>query len=127
RQSGRNDDITDTIADNLNEILIGLKDYHLWSDTISKNELVRQITAELEREIPGANFNAGQPIIDQVMEIVTGSAADLAVSIVGDDLVLMRSKMDSIADIVRTMHGSEGVDIEQEGTQDQLAVKINRD
>jgi|SRR5690625_300268 len=126
-QTGRNDDGTDPFPANRNEILIGLKDYHLWSDTISKNELVRQITAELEREIPGANFNAGQPIIDQVMEIVTGSAADLAVSIVGDDLVLMRGKMDSIAHIVRAMHGSEGVDIEQEGTQDQLAVKINRD
>lgn len=126
-QTGRNDDGTDPFPANRNEILIGLKDYHLWSDTISKDELVRQITTELERGIPGANFSAGQPIIDQVMEIVTGSAADLAVSIVGDDLVLMRSKMDSIANIVRTMHGSEGVEIEQEGTQDQLAVKINRD
>src|SRR5690625_7201940 len=61
------------------------------------------------------------------MESVTGSAADLAVSIVGDDLVLMRGKMDSLAHIVRAMQGSEGVDIEQEGAQDQLAVKINRD
>src|SRR5690625_4849337 len=84
-----------------------------WSSDVCSSDLVK--------------FSSGQPIIDQVMEIVTGSAADLAVSIVGDDLVLMRSKMDSIAHIVRAMHGSEGVDIEQEGTQDQLAVKINRD
>lgn len=125
-QTGRNDDGTDPFPANRNEILIGLKDYHLWSDTISKGKLVDLITTQLEREIPGASFNAGQPIIDQVMEIVTGSAADLAVSIVGDDLVMMRSKMDSIARIVRSMEGSEGVDIEQEGTQDQLAIKINR-
>lgn len=126
-QTGRNDDGTDPFPANRNEILIGLKDYKQWSDTISKNELVTRITSDLEREIPGASFNAGQPIIDQVMEIVTGSAADLAVSIVGDDLVLMREKMDSISDIVRAMHGSEGVDLEQEGTQDQLAIRINRD
>src|SRR5690606_28502879 len=111
---------------NRNEILIGLKDYRLWSDTISKKELVRQITSRLEKELPGVNFSAGQPIIDQVMEIVTGSAADLAVSLVGDDLILMRKKIDSIAAIVRKMEGSEGVDIEQEGTQDQLTIKINR-
>ena len=125
-QTGRNDDGTDPFPANRNEILIGLKDYKLWSDTISKNELVYRMTADLEKEMPGASFNSGQPIIDQVMEIVTGSAADLAVSIVGDDLVMMRSKMDSISSIVRLMEGSEGVDIEQEGTQDQLAIKIDR-
>lgn len=126
-QTGRNDDGTDPFPANRNEILIGLKDYKMWSDTISKNELVSRITSDLEKEIPGASFNAGQPIIDQVMEIVTGSAADLAVSIVGNDLVLMREKMDSISAIVRSMEGSEGVDLEQEGTQDQLAIRINRD
>lgn len=125
-QTGRNDDGTDPFPANRNEILIGLKDYHLWSDSISKKELVQEISAELENELPGVSFSAGQPIIDQVMEIVTGSAADLAVSLVGDDLVMMRSKVDSIATIVRTMEGSEGVDIEQEGTQDQLTVHINR-
>ena len=61
------------------------------------------------------------------MEIVTGSAADLAVSIVGEDLHMMRAKADSIATIIRSMPGSESVNIEQEGTQEQLAIKINRE
>jgi len=126
-QTGRNDDGTDPFPSNRNEILVGLKDYQLWSDTISKKELVKQILTELERELPGVKFTSGQPIIDQVMEIVTGSAADLAVSIVGDDLILMRSKADSISNIVKSMKGSEGVNIEQEGTQEQLAIKINRE
>lgn len=126
-QTGRNDDGTDPFPANRNEILVGLKDYHLWSDTISKKELVRQIRTELERELPSVKFTSGQPIIDQVMEIVTGSAADLAVSVVGDDLVMMRSKADSIANVLKSMQGSEGVNIEQEGTQEQLAIKINRE
>lgn len=126
-QTGRNDDGTDPFPANRNEMLVGLKDYHLWSDTISKKELVLQIRTDLERELPGVHFTSGQPIIDQVMEIVTGSAADLAVSIVGDDLIMMREKADSIAAIVKNMHGSEGVNIEQEGTQEQLAISINRE
>lgn len=126
-QTGRNDDGTDPFPTNRNEILIGLKDYHLWSDTISKKELVKQMRTELERELPSVKFTSGQPIIDQVMEIVTGSAADLAVSIVGDDLVMMRSKADSISKIIKSIHGSEGVNIEQEGTQEQLAININRE
>jgi cobalt-zinc-cadmium resistance protein CzcA len=49
--------------------------------------------SRLERALPSVKFTSGQPIIDQVMEIVTGSAADLAVSVVGDDLSLMRGKV----------------------------------
>lgn len=126
-QTGRNDDGTDPFPANRNEILIGLKEYHLWSDTISKKELVKDIRLELERELPSVKFTSGQPIIDQVMEIVTGSAADLAVSIVGEDLGMMRKKADSIVAIMKSMPGSEGVNIEQEGTQEQLAIKINRE
>ncbi len=125
-QTGRNDDGTDPFPANRNEILIGLKDYKLWSDTITKNQLVQRISSDLEREFPSVTFSAGQPIIDQVMEIVTGSPADLAVSIVGTDLVMMRSKIDSIATIVRNMEGSEGIEIEQEGTQDQLVINVDR-
>ena len=126
-QTGRNDDGTDPYPANRNEILVGLKDYSLWNDTISKKDLVSQMRTELEKELPSVKFTLGQPIIDQVMEIVTGSAADLAVSIVGNDLDMMREKADSIVQIVKSIRGSEGVNIEQEGTQEQIAIKINRD
>lgn len=126
-QTGRNDDGTDPFPSNRNEILVGLKDYKLWSDTIAKKELISRIRVDLERALPSVRFSVGQPIIDQVMEIVTGSAADLAISIVGDDLIMMRHKADSIAAIVNAMTGSESVNIEQEGPQEQLAIKVNRE
>ncbi len=126
-QTGRNDDGTDPFPSNRNEILVGLKDYKLWTDTISKKELLQLITSDLEKGLPSVKFTSGQPIIDQVMEIVTGSAADLAVSVIGDDLNMMRAKADSIASIVKQMQGSKGVNIEQEGTQEQLAININRE
>jgi cobalt-zinc-cadmium resistance protein CzcA len=125
-QTGRNDDGTDPFPSNRNEILVGLKDYRLWSDTISKKKLIKLIKADLEGELPSVHFSTGQPIIDMVLEIVNGSAADLAVSLVGDDLILMRNKADSISGIIKSMRGSESVNIEQEGTQEQLAIKINR-
>lgn len=126
-QTGRNDDGTDPFPANRNEILVGLKDYKLWSDTISKKTLVTNIRHDLEKAMPAVHFSSGQPIIDQVMEIVTGSAADLAISIVGDDLTMMRAKADTIAGIVQHMAGSESVNIEQEGPQEQIAININRE
>ena len=125
-QAGRNDDGTDPFPTDRTEILIGLKDYSTWSDTIAKKEIVRSMQSKLQEAFPGAFFSSGQPIIDQVMEIVTGSAADLAISVVGNDLTLMRSKADSISALVKGMSGAVSVNIEQEGPQDQLAIKINR-
>lgn len=126
-QTGRNDDGTDPFPTNRNEILIGLKNYDLWTDTITKKELVTKIKTELQEELPSVQFSSGQPIIDQVMEIVTGSAADLAISIVGDDLTMMRQKADSISKIVKETQGAENVNIEQEGPQEQLAINIKRE
>jgi cobalt-zinc-cadmium resistance protein CzcA len=126
-QTGRNDDGTDPFPTNRTEILVGLLEYDLWSHTITKKELVNQIQNDLQNAFPGAFFSTGQPIIDQVMEIVTGSAADLAISVVGDDLEFMRAKADTIADIVRGMQGAVAVNIEQEGRQAQLAITINRE
>ena len=126
-QTGRNDEGTDPFPANRNEILVGLKDYNLWSDTISKKDLVEKIKNNLQQEIPSVQFSSGQPIIDQVMEIVNGSAADLAISVVGDDLEMMRKKADTIAQIVKNTPGAANVNIEQEGEQEQLAVDINRE
>ncbi len=126
-QNGRNDDGTDPFPANRTEILVGLKDYHLWADTIKKKELVSLIQTDLKNHFPGVFFSSGQPIIDQVMEIVTGSAADLAISIVGDDIPFMRAKADTIARIVKNTTGSASVNIEQEGMQAQLAININRE
>ncbi len=125
-QSGRNDDGTDPFPANRNEILVGLKDYSLWSDTISKKDLVQRIKDDLQHQFPAVQFSSGQPIIDQVMEIVNGSAADLAISVVGDDLTMMRQKAYKIADIVAKTQGADAVNIEQEGPQEQLSIHINR-
>ncbi|SHH64660.1 efflux RND transporter permease subunit [Flavobacterium johnsoniae] len=126
-QTGRNDDGTDPFPANRNEILVGLKDYKLWSDTIAKKDLVEIIKKDLQQQIPSVQFSSGQPIIDQVMEIVNGSAADLAVSVVGDDLEMMRKKAETIAQIAKNIQGAENVNIEQEGEQEQLAIDINRE
>lgn len=126
-QTGRNDEGTDPFPANRNEMLVGLKDYHLWADTLPKKDLVKMIRTDLENAFPSTKFSSGQPIIDQVMEIVTGSAADLAISIIGEDLLMMRKKADSIAIIIKNMKGSESVNIEQEGPQEQLAINIKRE
>jgi cobalt-zinc-cadmium resistance protein CzcA len=125
-QLGRNDDGTDPYGPNRAEIFVGLKEYALWTKAISKHELLLQIKEELEGAIPGALFSFSQPILDNVTEAVTGSVADLAILINGEDLGLMRQKADSILAVIRTIPGATESGIEQEGDQAQLSIDIDR-
>ena len=125
-QLGRNDDGTDPYGPNRLEIYVGLRDYATWTGTMSKQELLQRVKRDLEQGVPGALFSFSQPILDNVTEAVTGSVADLAIIISGDDLDLMRQKADSILAVIRTIPGATECGIEQEGNQAQLSVDIDR-
>lgn len=126
-QLGRNDDGTDPYGPNRCEILVGLKDYSTWTADTSKKELLGNIKAELERNIPGALFSFSQPILDNVTEAVTGSVADLAVLISGDDLKYMRQVADTVLQTIKSIPGATEYGIEQEGDQAQLQIKVDRE
>lgn len=126
-QTGRNDDGTDPFGANRTEILIDLKPYNTWVQDTSKFALLMKMKGELERTFPGAYFSYGQPIIDQVTEIVNGSPADLAITIAGDSLEQTRRYAEEIRDLVKTIPGASEVGLEQEGPQSQIVVDIDRE
>ncbi|MEJ1242016.1 CusA/CzcA family heavy metal efflux RND transporter [Chryseolinea sp. T2] len=125
-QSGRNDDGTDPFPSNRTECMMVLKDYKEWAQDTTKQELINVLRQEMRREIPSAFISFGQPIIDNVMETVTGSAADLAINIQGYDIQKMRVIADTVRHIIRNMNGATDVGMEQEGQQAQLNIQINR-
>jgi cobalt-zinc-cadmium resistance protein CzcA len=126
-QTGRNDEGTDPFGANRTEILINLNPYNEWVNDTSKAELVLKLKSELKAAFPGAYFAFGQPIIDQVTEVVNGSAADLAVTISGENLTEIRSVGDRLKGIIEKIPGASDVGIEQEGPQGQIVVNINRE
>lgn len=126
-QQGRNDDGTDPYGPNRLEILVGLKDYSTWTHDISKEELLKEMKSDLEQSVPGVLISFSQPILDNVTEAVTGSVADLAILINGENLKLMRSEADSILQIIKTIPGASEYGIEQEGDQAQLSIAVDRE
>jgi cobalt-zinc-cadmium resistance protein CzcA len=125
-QSGRNDDGTDPFPSNRTEVIMILKDYSTWSNDTSKQELINRIRSQVKKAIPATFMSFGQPVIDQVMEVVNGSAADLAINIQGYDINRMRQMADTIQQIVKDMEGAVDVGMEQEGQQAQLNIQIDR-
>jgi cobalt-zinc-cadmium resistance protein CzcA len=125
-QTGRNDAGTDPYGPNRNEFFVALKPYHTWPAGVRKAGLVEEFSRTLRDEIPGAAFSFTQPIIDNVTEAVTGSAADLAVIISGPDLDTLRRLANQTLAEVRLVPGAADTAIEQEADQAQLRIQIDR-
>jgi heavy metal efflux system protein len=124
-QTGRNDSGTDPFGPNRNELLITLKPYPEWHGK-TKGQFVSELSDRLTREVPGAALNFTQPIIDSVTESVTGSSADLAVILRGEDLGELRHLASQTLNVIRTVPGSAESAIEQESDQAQVQIVIDR-
>jgi len=105
---------------------VALQPYGTWPPGKRKADLVQEISTALRDEIPGAKFSFTQPIIDNVTEAVTGSAADLAVIIRGPELNRLRSLGAEILDVVRQVPGATDPAIEQDADQPQLVITVDR-
>ena len=125
-QSGRVDSGTDPFGPNRNEFLIGLRPYGEWAKGRTKRQLVEELSARLRAQIPGADFNFTQPIIDMVTESVTGSSADLAVILTGPDLGRLRQAAVQTLALLKSVPGAADTAIEQEADQPQLRIELNR-
>lgn len=125
-QLGRNDDGTDPYGPNRIETLVQLTPYSTWTSGKTKKEVLKEIKARLEKRLPGALFSFSQPILDNVTEAVTGSSADLAVLVSGDDMTALRGVADTTLTIMRKIQGASESAVEQEGPQTQLVVSIDR-
>ncbi|HEU0123459.1 MAG TPA: CusA/CzcA family heavy metal efflux RND transporter [Bryobacteraceae bacterium] len=125
-QSGRNDSGTDPYGPNRNEFFLALKPYDTWPEGMNKQKFIDVLSHKLNEQIPGAAFSFTQPIVDNVTESVTGSAADLAVIIRGPDLGRLRQMARNTLAVVRQVPGAADTAIEQEDDQSQLRIRIDR-
>jgi cobalt-zinc-cadmium resistance protein CzcA len=125
-QTGRNDSGTDPYGPNRNEFFVALKPYESWPAGMNKQKLIEEFSRALNAQIPGAAFSFTQPIIDNVTESVTGSAADLAIIIRGPDLAVLREQARQTLAVIRQVPGAADTAIEQEADQAQLRILVDR-
>ncbi|WP_337169769.1 CusA/CzcA family heavy metal efflux RND transporter [Gemmatimonas aurantiaca] len=124
---GRNDDGTDPYGPSRIETLVQLRPYDSWTTGRTKSDLQRAMQQALETQMPGASFSFSQPILDNVSEAVTGSAADLAVLVNGNHPDTLRRVALAVLDEVRRVPGASASGLEQEGPQTQLLVDVDRE
>ncbi|MDW8129944.1 MAG: CusA/CzcA family heavy metal efflux RND transporter [Bryobacterales bacterium] len=125
-QTGRQTSNTEPFGPNRIELLIGLRPYSEWPPGKRKSDLVQELSERCRTHVPGAAFNFTQPIIDMVMEAVTGSSADLAVLLSGPDLRVLRAAAAQTLELLRQIRGAADTAIEQEGEQAQVRIRLDR-
>ena len=99
-------------------------DVRLEPDGRPRDEVLLEIRERLSL-VPGTNITVGQPISHRIDHMLSGSRANLAVKIFGDDLVLLRELGNQAVEAMRGVPGL--VDLALEPQADIPTVRVDFD
>ena len=117
---------TDPMPPNISDGYVMLKDHADWPNPEkSKAELLEEIEHTLE-SLPGNAFEISQPIELRFNELISGVRSDLGIKVYGDDLDQLLRIGNTIAALLKTIPGAEGVKVEQVAGLPVLSVEPNR-
>ena len=126
-RTGRAEIATDPMGVETSDIYVILKPHDQWETAHDREGLIAAFDEKLKRDVPGNIFSYSQPIELRMQELIAGVRSDVAVTLYGDDLDLLRSKADEIVAALSQVSGASDVKAEQTGGLPYLRVKIRRD
>ncbi|MFK7920396.1 MAG: efflux RND transporter permease subunit [Bacteroidia bacterium] len=109
------------------DVMIIMKEKDAWTTTQDRNELLSLMQDALEPlEEEGASFEFTQPIELRFNELLTGSKADVAVKIYGDELSELAEQAEDAASLIRTVSGASDVKVDRTEGFPQILVRYRR-
>ncbi len=125
-QAGRNDDGTDPWTASHFECSIGLKPYKDWPAGKTKYDLINELSAEYAA-MPGYTVGFSQPMIDGVMDKISGAHSELVVKVYGEDFKETRRIAEEVLATLKQIPGAADLAIDQEPPLPQLQIQVDRD
>ncbi len=107
------------------EAFVALKPQDQWVTASVPDELYEKMSHAFE-SFPGAQFNFTQPIAAAVDELLTGTKAELAIKIFGQDMEVLKEKAAEIEAVIRDVPGSSDVQKDQVAGTPQLRIMVDR-
>lgn len=105
--------------------LILEKDMDKWKSAESKEELIEKIKEKLS-VLPGINYVFSQPVELRFNELISGVREDVAVKLYGEDLNVLATKGQQMAQIIQTVPGAGDVNLEAVTGLPQMTVRFDR-
>ncbi len=90
------------------------------------DEIQESITHRME-DLPGVNLNLSQPIAHNLDELLTGTRAQLAVRIYGEEFDTLRALSGRIEAVLHEVEGAVDVQVEQFTGQNNLVIRLDRE
>jgi heavy metal efflux system protein len=96
-----------------------------WKSAANRDELFEKMRASLVG-IPGLTFSFSQPIQCRIDELVAGTRAQVILKLFGDELEVLRQKVDEIAHVLPEVRGCADIVVEKISGQPYISVQVDR-
>jgi len=111
---------------NYAEVHVSLKPRKEWRRFDDKQELIASLSGELA-SFPGVKLNFTQPIQNAFDELLSGTKAQIAIKLFGEDLDLLRDTAGEISAAIEGVDGLVDLYVEQSFGQPQIQVVADRE
>ncbi len=126
-KTGRPEIANDVMGVHQTDVWVLLHPVHDWPVKKTRDELIEEMSAKLNENVPGVAFGFTQPIEMRVDELVAGVKADVAVLLYGDDLAMLGSKGKEIEAVLRQIPGAVDVKADYQANLSTLTVRTRPD
>lgn len=92
----------------------------------TRNEVAREIREKLS-DLPGVNVEIGQPISHRIDAMLSGTEAQIAIKLFGDDLTKLYSLGSQIKEAIGNVPGVVDINLEQQVERPELVIRPRRE
>ncbi len=117
---------TDPMPVETGDIMVIMKPKAEWTSASSRQEMFAKMEKTI-KTIPGLAYEFSQPIQMRFNELMTGSRADIAVKLFGDDLDLLYRKAKDAEKVIRDIDGVGTTKVEQTVGMPQIVINFKYD
>ena len=126
-RTGRPEIATDPMGVEVSDVYVILKPQSEWTTAKTKADLIKAFDQALKAAVPGTLFSYSQPIELRVQELIAGVRSDIAITIFGEDMNMLKRLGDQVVQVVAGVQGAADTKAEQVAGMPYLQVIINRE
>lgn len=125
-EQGRGEEGTDPDGSFLAEFFVPLKPFDQWPKGLTKEKLIQDLSARLNAEFVGVDFNFSQYIQDNIEEAVSGVKGENSIKIFGRDLYELENIARAVKSEITEVQGVRDPSAFNLLGQPNLLIKIDR-
>ena len=125
-QNGRPDDGTDASGFFNAEFFVPMQPFDTWPKGMDKEKLTEDMSARLQEQFPGVEFNFSQYIEDNVEEAASGVKGQNSVKLYGGDLAVLEKTAKQIQAVMQTVPGVADLSVFKALGQPTVKIDIDR-